>query len=172
MPSCSLSLRVTLKKRDTIFISPSSFSLRVQRKSVFTSFTHFQGALAPMADFGAPPAHTEILLPLGRKHILSPKPPDEPSRKTRDGSKQKKRQPKAFAESASGSLRCFFQTRPSDSDTEKTAATLACRSIGSGFRAIEGLKSLPKASRLRKAQSQNCLYEPCCAPHSPPCNNI
>jgi len=31
-----------------------------------------------MADFGAPPAHTEILLPLGGKHILSPKPPDAP----------------------------------------------------------------------------------------------
>jgi len=29
-----------------------------------------------MADFGALPAHTEILLPLGGKHILSPKPPD------------------------------------------------------------------------------------------------
>jgi len=31
-----------------------------------------------MADFGAPPAYTEILLPLGGKHILSPKPPDDP----------------------------------------------------------------------------------------------
>jgi hypothetical protein len=30
-----------------------------------------------MADFGAPPVHTEILLPLGGKHILSPKPPDD-----------------------------------------------------------------------------------------------
>jgi hypothetical protein len=29
-----------------------------------------------MADLGAPPVHTEILLPLGGKHILSPKPPD------------------------------------------------------------------------------------------------
>jgi len=29
-----------------------------------------------MADFDAPPAHTEILLPLGGKHILSPKPLD------------------------------------------------------------------------------------------------
>ena len=29
-----------------------------------------------MADFGAPPSHTEILLPLGGKHILSPKLPD------------------------------------------------------------------------------------------------
>jgi len=27
-----------------------------------------------IADFGALPAHTEILLPLGGKHILSPKP--------------------------------------------------------------------------------------------------
>jgi len=30
-----------------------------------------------MADYGAPPAHTVILLPPGGKHILSPKPPDE-----------------------------------------------------------------------------------------------
>jgi len=30
-----------------------------------------------MADFGVPPDHTEILLPLGGKHILSPKPPDD-----------------------------------------------------------------------------------------------
>jgi len=29
-----------------------------------------------MVDFGAPLTHTEILLPLGGKHILSPKPPD------------------------------------------------------------------------------------------------
>ena len=29
-----------------------------------------------MGDFGAPLTHTEILLPLGEKHILSPKPPD------------------------------------------------------------------------------------------------
>jgi hypothetical protein len=42
-------------------------SLRSQRS---------QGARAPMADFGVAPAHPEILLPLGGKHILSPKPPD------------------------------------------------------------------------------------------------
>jgi hypothetical protein len=29
-----------------------------------------------MVDFGSPLTHTEILLPLGGKHILSPKPPD------------------------------------------------------------------------------------------------
>jgi hypothetical protein len=29
-----------------------------------------------MVDFGAPLVHTETLLPLGGKHILSPKPPD------------------------------------------------------------------------------------------------
>ena len=29
-----------------------------------------------MADFDAPPAHIEILLPLGGKYILSPKTPD------------------------------------------------------------------------------------------------
>ena len=46
-------------------------------ESYLTSFTNFQGAIAPMADFGAPPAHTEILLPLWGKHILSPKPPDD-----------------------------------------------------------------------------------------------
>jgi len=45
-------------------------------ESYLTSFTNFQGAVAPMADFGAPLTHTEILLPLGGKHILSPKPPD------------------------------------------------------------------------------------------------
>jgi hypothetical protein len=42
-------------------------SLRSQRS---------QGALAPMADVDAPPAHINILLPLGGKHILSPKLPD------------------------------------------------------------------------------------------------
>ena len=46
-------------------------------ESYLTSFTNFQGAIAPMADFGAPLVHTEILLPLGGKHILSPKPPDD-----------------------------------------------------------------------------------------------
>ena len=40
-------------------------------------FVHYlPRAIAPMADFGAPLTHTEILLPLGGKHILSPKPPD------------------------------------------------------------------------------------------------
>jgi len=29
-----------------------------------------------MAVFGARTAHTEIILPLGEKHLLSPKPPD------------------------------------------------------------------------------------------------
>jgi hypothetical protein len=31
-----------------------------------------------IVDFGAPLAHTVILLPLGGRHILSPKPPDDP----------------------------------------------------------------------------------------------
>jgi hypothetical protein len=47
-------------------------------ESYLTLFINFQGAVAPMADFDALPAHTEILLPLGGKHILSPKPPDDP----------------------------------------------------------------------------------------------
>ena len=37
---------------------------------------NFQGTHVPMADFGVALALTEILLPLGEKHILSPNPPD------------------------------------------------------------------------------------------------
>jgi len=50
---------------------------------------------------------------------------------------QKEIQLKAFAKIVVGSLRCFFETRPAGSDTEKTATPLAGRSENSGLRAFK-----------------------------------
>jgi hypothetical protein len=37
-------------------------------------FTNFHGAIAPLADFGVAPVHTEILSPSGRKRSFPPDP--------------------------------------------------------------------------------------------------
>ena len=68
------------------------------RTSVFASLTTSNPeSFRDMADFDAPPSHTEILLPLGGKHPLSPEPPSaafwEFHESSKSGRSKKKGQP-------------------------------------------------------------------------------